>query len=169
MLAGELYLAADDELRGERRRAKALCATYNRSPVDLDTATLHQLFGYATDAYLEPPFFCDYGYNIRLGSKVYANHNLIILDGAPVSIGNNVLIGPNVVISNCRAPRRTGNPAVGLEFVKPIAIGNNVWIGAGVNVLPGVEIGDNATIGAGAWSRSRFRPIASPPQSVPRR
>ncbi|MGL4462823.1 MAG: sugar O-acetyltransferase [Planctomycetia bacterium] len=150
MLLGELYFANDAELVGERKRAKALCHEYNRHAVELDRLRLEELFGYATDAYLEPPFFCDYGYNIRLGKNVYANHHLVILDGARVVIGDNVFIGPNVVLATAGHPIDPGARTSGLEFVKPIAVGNNVWIGASVVVLPGVEIGSNVTIGAGS-------------------
>jgi hypothetical protein len=77
MLAGELYLANDAGLAADRRRAKVLCQRYNQAVVDFDRAALRELFGYATDAYLEPPFFCDYGYNMKLGKRVDANHNLV--------------------------------------------------------------------------------------------
>lgn len=150
MLSGELYLASDPELTRERKKAKALCARYNQSPVDLDLATLAELLGAPTDAYLEPPFFCDYGYNIHLGRNVYANHNLVILDGAEVHIGDNVYLATNVVLSTAGHPIDPVVRTSGLEFVKPIRIGNNVWIGATVTVLPGVEIGENVTIGAGS-------------------
>ncbi len=150
MLAGELYFANDPELTQERKRAKALCARYNQSVVDLDLPTLAELLGTPTDAYLEPPFYCDYGYNIRLGRNVYANHNLIILDGAEVFIGNNVYIAPNVVLSTAGHPVDPAVRISGLEFVRPIRIRDNVWIGANVSVLPGVEVGENVTIGAGS-------------------
>ena len=98
MLAGELYLANDPQLAADRKRAKALCARYNQSATELDRDTLHDLLGDVTDAYLEPPFYCDYGYNISLGKRVYANHNLVILDCALVTIGDDVFFGPNVVL-----------------------------------------------------------------------
>ncbi len=150
MLAGQLYLANDGELSAERRRAKSLCHQYNQYAMALDTATLQKLFGYATDAYLEPPFYCDYGYNIQLGKNVYANHNLVILDAARVALGDNVYIGPNVILSTAAHPIDPLIRTSGWEFVKPIVIGDNVWIGANVTVLPGVEIGANVTIGAGS-------------------
>jgi len=150
MLAGELYDANDPELAGERRRAKALCRKYNGVEGDPDPSILSELLGSPTDAYLEPPFYCDYGYNLRLGRKVYANHNLIVLDCAGVSLGDNVYIGPNVVISTAGHPVDPGTRTSGLEFARPIVIGDNVWLGASVVVLPGVEIGNNTTIGAGS-------------------
>ncbi|HEX5473590.1 MAG TPA: sugar O-acetyltransferase [Vicinamibacterales bacterium] len=150
MLRGELYNATDPQLTRERQRAKALCRRYNQAVEDLDRALLHELFGGATDAYLESPFFCDYGYNIRLGARLYANHNLVILDCAEVTLGDDVLIGPNVVISTAGHPLDGAVRRSGLEFAKPIRIGSGVWIGASVTVLPGVEIGENAIIGAGS-------------------
>jgi maltose O-acetyltransferase len=150
MLAGNLYLANDPQLMSDRKRAKALCFRYNQQVVDLDRSVLQELFGYETDAYLEPPFYCDYGYNIRLGRNVYANHNLIILDCAQVFIGDNVFFGPNVVISTAGHPVESAVRISGLEFAKPIRIGDGAWIGASVVVVPGVEIGSNVTIGAGS-------------------
>jgi maltose O-acetyltransferase len=150
MIAGESYQSNDPELIQERKRAKLLCYRYNQEVENLNLDILSQLFGYATDAYLEPPFFCDYGYNIRLGTNVYANHNLVILDCAPVTIGDNVFIGPNVVLSTAGHPVEVHIRNAGQEFAKPIVIGNNVWIGATVTIVPGVEIGDNVTIGAGS-------------------
>lgn len=150
MLAGELYSAAAPQLVRERKRAKTLCARYNRSVAELDADILADLLGYATDAYLEPPFFCDYGYNIQLGTGVYANHNLVILDCAPVTIGNHVFIGPNVVISTAGHPVDAAQRSQGLEFAHAIQTGAEVWLGAGVVVLPGVDIGAGTTIGAGS-------------------
>jgi maltose O-acetyltransferase len=150
MIAGEPYMANDPELTRDRKRAKALCYRYNQQVEELDKVTLADLLGYTTDAYLEPPFYCDYGYNIQLGANVYANHNLVVLDCAPVTIGDNVFIAPNVVISTAAHPIDAQVRSTGLEFAKPIVIGSNVWIGATVTILPGVEIGDNVTIGAGS-------------------
>lgn len=150
MLSNELYLANDPQLIAERKRAKVLCHFYNQQVEDLDYKTLAEIVGYASDAYIEPPFYCDYGRNIRFGKNFYANHNLIILDGALVSFGDNVFVGPNVVISSAGHPTDASIRNSGLEFAKPIKIGDNVWIGANVAILPGVDIGDNVTIGAGS-------------------
>lgn len=150
MLSGELYLANDSQLVSERKRAKALCYRYNQQVVDLDRITLQELLGYQTDAYLEPPFFCDYGYNIRVGKNFYANHNFVVLDGAQVLCGDNVFIGPNVVITTAGHPIDPVSRNTGIEFAKPILIGDNVWIGASVVIVPGVTIGTNVTIGAGS-------------------
>jgi len=150
MLRGDLYFANDGQLVSERKRAKALCRQYNQDGESLNTAILQELFRYPTDAYLEPPFYCDYGYNIRFGKNVYANHNFIVLDCAPVSIGDNVFFGPSVVLTTAGHPVDPVVRTSLLEFAKPITIGDNVWIGASVVVLPGVEIGTNVTIGAGS-------------------
>jgi len=147
---GELFRGDDPALLADRNRAKALCAEYNWSAGNLDRSILASLLGYETDAWLEPPFFCDHGFNLRLGRRVYANHNLVVLDCAPVTIGDGVQIAPNVVISTAGHPVDPEVRASGLEFALPIVIGNNVWLGAGVIVLPGVEIGDNTTVGAGS-------------------
>jgi maltose O-acetyltransferase len=150
MLAGELYVSSDEELVRDRKRAKTLCRSYNEADAGPGSPILEELFGYATDAYLEPPFFCDYGYNVEPGSRVYANHHLVILDCAAVRIGDDVAIGPNVVLSTAGHPLEAATRVSGLEFAKPIVIGSHVWIGAGVILLPGVEIGAGTTIGAGS-------------------
>jgi maltose O-acetyltransferase len=150
MLAGEPYRANDCDLVEERRRAKALCRRYNASESIPDAALLAQLFGYATDAHIEPPFYCDYGYNIRLGQRFYANHGLVILDVMPVTIGDDVFIAPNVVISTAEHPVDPETRGEGLESGREVRVGDNVWIGSGVQVLPGVEIGEGTTIGAGS-------------------
>jgi maltose O-acetyltransferase len=150
MLAGELYRAADAGLVEERRRAKALCRRYNASDSVPEASILAQLFGYATDAYIEPPFFCDYGYNVKLGARFYANHGLVILDVMPVTIGEGVFVAPNVVISAATHPLDPDTRATGLEQGKPVTIGDGVWIGSGAQVLPGVTIGSGTTVGAGA-------------------
>lgn len=150
MLAGELYRADDPQLSAERRRAKLLCYRFNQSVAEIDTATLKELLGRDTDAWLEPPFYCDYGYNLTLGERVYANHNLVVLDCATVTIGDDVMIGPNVTFATASHPLDPVERASGVEYALPIAIGSRVWIGAGVTVLAGVTIGDNTIIGAGS-------------------
>lgn len=99
---------------------------------------------------IEPPFACDYGYNIEVGENFYANVNLVILDGAKVCIGDNAFIAPNVGIYTAGHPLDAEQRNRGLEYARPVTIGHNVWIGAGVNILPGVTIGDNTVIGAGS-------------------
>ena len=153
--AGLLYDANyDPELIQARAVAKDLCMDYNqlRSAQKAERfALLRTLLAVCgEDTYIEPPFFVDYGSNIRVGKAFYANHNLVILDGAPVTFGDHVFIGPNCCFSTAGHPLDTAQRNAGLEYAKPITIGNNVWIGMGVQVLPGVTIGDNAVIGAGS-------------------
>lgn len=150
MLAGELYQANDPQLQAERLRAKQLCHRYNQQPAAPDRTLLAELLGYETDAHLEAPFRCDYGYNIRLGRNFYANYNLTLLDCAPITFGDNVFVAPNVLLSTAGHPVEVAPRVAGWEFARPIHIGHNVWLGAGVIVLPGVCIGDNTTIGAGS-------------------
>lgn len=153
--AGLLYDANyDPQLLKARAAAKDLCMDYNqlRSTQQAERlALLHTLLAACgEDTYIEPPFFVDYGSNIRVGKAFYANHNLVILDGASVTFGDHVFIGPNCCFSTAGHPLDTAQRNAGLEYAKPITIGNNVWIGMGVQVLPGVTIGDNAVIGAGS-------------------
>lgn len=115
MLAGELYRADDPQLSAERRRAKLLCYRFNQSVAEIDTATLKELLGRDTDAWLEPPFYCDYGYNLTLGERVYANHNLVVLDCATVTIGDDVMIGPNVTFATASHPLDPVERASGVD------------------------------------------------------
>lgn len=152
---GLLYDANyDEELLAERRRCKELCFQFNQlSPLkELEQKEIiGKLFGKTKENFcVTAPFYCDYGYNIEVGENFYSNHNLVILDGAKVEIGDNVFIAPNCCITTAGHPINIDERNRGLEYAYPIKIGNNVWIGAGVNILPGVTIGDNVTIGAGS-------------------
>ena len=149
---GQLYDANNDEqILKLREQAKVSCARYNRSAPDERPALLHEMLGsVGQHPYIEPPFFCDYGSNIHAGDHFYANHNLMVLDGAEVRCGNNVFIAPNVGLYTAGHPLDSVRRNAGLEFAKPIILGNNVWIGAGSSILPGVTIGDGAVIGAGS-------------------
>ena len=102
------------------------------------------------NTFIEQPFFCDYGYNIEAGKNFYANHNLIILDATEVKIGDNVFIGPNCGIYTAGHPVEETQRNEGIEYAKRITIGNSVWIGGNVTILPGVTIGNNVVIGAGS-------------------
>lgn len=152
---GELYNANYDEnLISEREVAKELCFRINQLPPsrqDERSKILKELLGKTSETfYFEPPFFCDYGYNIEVGENFYANHNCVILDGAKVKFGDNVFIAPNCGFYTAGHPLNVDLRNKGLEYAYPITIGNNVWIGAQVSVLPGVSIGDNSVIGAGS-------------------
>ncbi len=153
MLAGELYLAADAELTQERILARKLLLAYNQStPGDLERRNqiLAQLIKARGAFYIEPPFYCDYGYNIEVGENFYANFNCVILDVNSVKIGDHVLLGPSVQIYTATHPLDPDERLAGREFAKPVAIGDNVWIGGGAIICPGVRIGDHTTIGPGS-------------------
>ncbi len=152
---GLLYDANyDTEILADRERAKELLYDYNRlrpSQQGERTQLLKQLLGKTgNNLIIEPPFACDYGHNIEVGENFYANVNLVILDGAKVSIGDNAFIAPNVGIYTAGHPLDVEQRNRGLEYALPVTIGHNVWIGAGVSILPGVTIGDNTVIGAGS-------------------
>lgn len=155
MLAGMIYDANNDPaLIAERLQCKELCRDYNElRPRDTETrdVLLRKILGESGEGLLiEQPFYCDYGYNIKVGNNFYANFNLVILDEAPVTFGDNVFIAPNCGFYTAGHPIDAVERNKGLEYARPIAVGNNVWIGAGVSVLPGVSIGDNCVIGAGS-------------------
>lgn len=154
MLAGELYLASDPELVAERSQARRLLHRLNGlepTAVAERRRLLIQLFGaFGPDSYIEPPFYCDYGKQIRTGARFYANFNCVILDCASVEIGDDVQFGPGVQIITATHPLKAEERIKGPEFAKPIRIGSRVWLGAGVLVMPGVTIGDDTTIGAGS-------------------
>jgi maltose O-acetyltransferase len=154
MVAGEPYDAADPELVASRAQARRLTARYNATSQDDSDerrALLTELFAEVGDAaWIEPPFQCDYGWNITLGERAFLNFNCVILDCAPVTIGALTQIGPAVQLCAATHPVSPEERADGVELAKPISIGRNVWIGAGAVVGPGVAIGDDAVIGAGS-------------------
>lgn len=153
MLAGELYDAMDGELVAERQRTRSLLKQLNVTldPDALDRAALLKaLFGTDTDVAIQPPFYCDYGSNIALGRGVFMNFNCVILDVAQVTIGNNVLMGPNVQIYAATHPMQASLRRQGLEAGKRVTIGDDVWIGGGAIICPGVAIGARSVVGAGS-------------------
>lgn len=154
MLAGEGYDPQDPQLVAARDRARRLCQQLNNLPADaLATGMpplLAQLFSSETDAYVTPPFHCDYGSHITLGAKVYFNFNCVILDVAPVRIGSHVLFGPAVQVYTALHPLEAGPRRSGIESGAPVTIGDDVWIGGGAIICPGVRIGARAVIGAGS-------------------
>lgn len=154
MLRGELYFAFGDELSSERQHAKEVIFRYNSllpAQTDERNELLRELFGSTGNSFfIEPPFRCDYGYNIHWGENSYANYNCTILDCAEVKVGNNVLIGPNVNIFTAGHPVSPSLRLEGLEYAYPIEIGDNVWIGGGTTINPGVKIGKNSIIGSGS-------------------
>jgi maltose O-acetyltransferase len=153
MLAGEPYDPLDPELVAARRRARLLTAALNATPNDRPDRRadlLRQLFAADTDVWLEPPFHCDYGTNITLGRKVFLNFNCVVLDCAPVRIGDHTLLGPGVHIYAATHPLDAATRRGGLESAKPVTIGADVWVGGGAILLPGITVGDRAVIGAGS-------------------
>ncbi|MBL8260152.1 MAG: sugar O-acetyltransferase [Candidatus Competibacteraceae bacterium] len=154
MLAGELYRASDPLLVQERQRTRALIhrlnVAQNGDATAYSTILATLLPNAGADLWIEPPFFCDYGYNIYTGAQVFFNYNCILLDVMPIRIGSNVLFGPNVQVYTATHPTDAAERAHGLEFAKPIAIGDDCWIGGSALILPGVTIGDRCVIGAGS-------------------
>ena len=166
MLAGELYDANfNEDLIKERFLVKDKCYDYNQirpSNYDERQKIMKEILGKTGKVFnIEQPFMCDYGYNIEIGENFYANHNLIILDCNKVKFGNNVFIAPNCSFYTAGHPLDAERRNKGLEYAKPIKVGNNVWIGGNVCVLPGVTIGDNVVIGAGSIVNKSI-----PPNSV---
>ena len=155
MLKGELYDANNDKtLIAERNACKQLCFEYNTAPYKDDeqrTKILEKIIKkIGKNCKIEPNFYCDYGYNIEIGENFYSNVNCVILDGAKVKFGDNVFVAPNCGFYTAGHPLDVKQRTAGLEYAKPITIGNNVWIGAQVCVMPGVTIGDNCVIGGGS-------------------
>ena len=153
MLSGEPYFPSNKELQKDRLNAKRACHQLNQlSPDDRKQIIrlTKSLFGESPNPWVEPTFHCDYGYNITTGKNFYANHGVVILDAAPVTFGDDVLLGPGVLISTANHPKDPEQRRKGIETAHPISIGNNVWIGMGAKILPGVTIGDNAIVAAGA-------------------
>lgn len=157
MLAGEPYIPAGkkgEKLFKERQFAKLKLAEFNNLQPDKireRNQIIKELFG-KTDGnfFIEPPFRCDYGYNIEIGKNFYSNYNLIILDCNKVIIGDNVMIAPNVGIYTAGHPVHPEKRNELFEYALPVNIGNNVWIGGHTVINPNVSIGDNTVIGAGS-------------------
>lgn len=153
MLQGIEYFPSDKTLQKDRAHAKRICQAFNQFDIDDRKGSrklLRELFGQYNGAWIEPSFYCDYGYNISLGKNFYANHGLIILDAAKVTFGDDVMLGPGVLISTATHPLDPHKRRKGIESAKAITIGNNVWVGMGAKILEGINIGDNAVIAAGA-------------------
>ncbi len=150
-----LYDASyDPALNEERLACKSLCQEYNQTPVrnlEKRLELIKRILGKTGEAvWIEPYFWCDYGSRIEAGENFYANHGLIILDAGKVTFGDNVLIGPSCGFHTSGHPIDFERRNQGLEYAYPISVGNNVWFGAGVQVLPGVTIGNNSVIGGGS-------------------
>lgn len=155
MLAGKIYDANyDQELVAARVDAKELCYDFNHARPSEEAkrqGIIRQLLGKTGNQFeITGPFYCDYGFNVEIGENFYANHNLVILDGAKVTFGDNVFVAPDCGFYTAGHPLDADRRNKGLEYAKPITVGNNVWFGGGVKVMPGVTIGDRAVIGGGS-------------------
>ncbi|ADE53259.1 sugar O-acetyltransferase [Coraliomargarita akajimensis] len=154
MLAGEYYKSFTPELFEMRQSAKERLHTFNNLPpraVDERNEIIRQLLGETGESFfIEPPFRCDYGCFIKIGENFYSNFNLVILDCAQVTIGKDVMIGPNVALYAATHPVDATERNDGWEYAREIQIGDGVWIGGNAVINPGVRIGDNTVIGAGS-------------------
>ena len=151
MLAGELYFAMDEELWREHNHAQNILMKFNNSPDENRSEILKELFGKTGENFcVKPNFRCDYGYNIHVGENFFANYDCVILDVCKVTIGDNCLMAPRVCIYTATHPLDVDLRISGLEYGKPVTIGNNVWLGGSSVIAPGVTIGDNSVVAAGA-------------------
>ncbi len=154
MLSGALYSAGAPELTAARQRAKELCRRFNQTSIqdpEEGEKLLRELLGQVGEQVsIQPALWVDYGFNIQMGSHVEINHNCVILDCAKVTFGDHVFIGPNCGFYTAGHPLDAATRNAGLEFARPIAVGDNVWFGGSVTVLPGVTIGSGSVIGAGS-------------------
>jgi maltose O-acetyltransferase len=154
MLAGELYNALDQQLSEERLRTRLLIKELNDSredEVEERTRILKELIPNAgPDLWLQPPFYCDYGTNMLVGERVFFNFNCVVLDVMQVTIGSRTLFGPNAQVYTATHPINHKTRASGVEYARPIVIGEDVWVGGSAVICPGVTIGDRTIIGAGS-------------------
>lgn len=151
MLAGELYTAMDEELGKDHIRAQEILAEFNASFVENKSHLLKKLFGKTGEGFcVKPTFRCDYGCHIYVGENFFANYDCTILDVCKVTIGDNCMFGPRVSIYTATHPLDAKTRITGVEYGKPVTIGNNVWIGGSAVINPGVTIGDNAVVASGA-------------------
>jgi maltose O-acetyltransferase len=154
MMAGDLYIADDPQLEEESHAAQDLMAAYNATgprQKPLRRSLLEQLLGgLGEDTEIRAPLYVDYGSNLTIGARCFANYGLVALDVARITIGDDVQIGPGVQLLTPTHPVEPGPRRDKWEAAEPITIGDNVWLGGGVVVCPGVSIGDNTVVGAGA-------------------
>lgn len=154
MIAGDLYISDDPEIATQQQRAVALTSEYNAvysQDIDASQPILASLLNELGEgAHIRPPLFVDYGSFISVGAGTFINYNLTALDVAPIVIGQDCQIGPNVQLLTPTHPVEPQPRRDKLEAAQPITIGDNVWLGGGAIVLPGVTIGNNSVIGAGA-------------------
>ena len=150
--AGIAYIA-DKEVMEQQKRARKLTQelnTVDRSDFEKIEKIVKELLGKSEGAFINPPFYCDYGFNIEVGKNFYANYNCTILDVGKVTIGDNCMFAPNVAIYTAGHPIYPDTRNSAFEYGKEVTIGDNVWLGGNTVVCPGVHIGDNVVIGAGS-------------------
>lgn len=154
MVAGDLYRSDDPSIVAGHHRAMRLLERFNGSTVDepgLRARILGDLLGaIGPGSVIRPPFHCDYGTQIRIGSGTFVNFGLVALDPGPITIGNDVQIGPGVQLLTATHPLDADLRRAGWEAAEPVVVGDNVWLGGGVIVVPGVSIGEGTVVGAGA-------------------
>jgi maltose O-acetyltransferase len=154
MIAGEMYDPLDPELSSDRVRTRLLLKSLNESREDEPEERARIIRDLIPDAgenlWLQPPFYCDYGYNMKVGERVFFNFNCVVLDVAPVTIGSRTMFAPNVQIYTATHPIDPVERSSGKEYAKPITIGSDVWVGGSTVICPGVTIGDRSVIGAGS-------------------
>jgi maltose O-acetyltransferase len=154
MLAGDLYVADDPQLVADSLRAEQLTRRFNTGdPADPDgrLAVLRELLGSLGEGTeIRPPLYCDYGYQTHVGARTFVNFGVVLLDVATITIGDDVQVGPNVQFLTPTHPVEAEPRRAKLEAAKPITVGDNVWLGGGVILCPGVSIGENTVVGAGA-------------------
>lgn len=160
MISGQLYYSFDKELYELRIKAREINEEFNRTPVKEEEkrkAIIQKLFGSIKEnIYVEPTFHCDYGFNIHVGNNFYMNFDCVILDACEVKIGDNCMIAPKVGIFTATHPIDAVTRNSGLEYAKPITIGNNCWIGGNSTINPGVILGDNVVVASGSVVTKSF-------------
>lgn len=160
MIAGEAYNPADKELEYLRFNARILTEEYNKTSIrdkEKRSELLKKLFGSTGEnIYIEPNFNCDYGCNIHVGENFYANYNCVFLDVCEIRIGDNCFVAPQVGIYTATHPLDHQERISGTEFGKPITIGDNCWIGGSATIVPGVTLGNNVVVAAGAVVTNSF-------------
>ncbi|WP_208559838.1 sugar O-acetyltransferase [Marinilactibacillus kalidii] len=158
MIAGKHYKPGDEELVKARVRAHTLAKEYNQLPVEQErTERIKELFGYTGNKlHVEPGLRIDYGFNVSVGEMFYANFDLVLLDTCPIVVGDNAMFGPRVSLVTPEHPLDPVERNSGIEFGRPITIGDNCWIGSDATIIGGVTLGNNVVVGAGSVVTKSF-------------
>lgn len=176
MKAGQLFWNSDEEIKAAKKRARMLADAFNATTEEEPQRRLELLKellgGCGDDIFIKPPFHCDYGFHIHVGKKFFANFQCVMLDAAPITIGDNCLMGPQTCLYTVNHPMDAETRNADYVYGEPITIGDNVWFGGNCVVLSGITIGDNAVIGAGSVVTKdvpAFAVVAGNPAKVIRR